>query len=78
MHSWLFRNRHRLMRLYGISQDEPARLGMGAGSWDGDQRRNEEAASIPKRWPAVERRGTGEVILFPAAQLRARAIRKGA
>lgn len=76
MHSWLFRNRQRLMRLYGIS---PAEEGAGTGPWDGDRRHDVGSDSeLPKRWPRVERRGSGEVILFPAARPRTRALGRGA
>ncbi len=61
MHSWVFRHRERLLALYG-----PPRL----------RRCEQESAEAPtevrERWPAVERRSGGEVILHPAVKPSAR------
>ncbi len=55
MHSWVFRHRQRLQALYGAPQVR------------GHERDpQEEAPLVRERWPAVEWRASGEVILHPA------------
>ncbi len=90
MHSFVFRNRQRLQVLYGMSD---ASQGAGPGSWDGNQRQGvtgpapsgslERVADphdrhLPQRWPVVERRGSGDVVLFPAVHPQAERIRRRA
>jgi hypothetical protein len=61
MHSWVFRNRRRLLALYGLRFEPQAtdQKVPGSSSWDGGME--------PMR-PLLERNNKGQVVLFPLAR----------
>jgi len=61
MHSWVFRNRSRLMALYGLQKLSDSTRPSSLDSWDGGSKGTR---------PILERRSSDQVILFPVARPR--------
>lgn len=67
MHSWLFRNRRRLMALYGLRKQPQTPKASATDSWDG---------GLVGSRALLKRLGKDQVVLLPVA--RRRELRKSA
>jgi hypothetical protein len=61
MHSWLFRNRRRLMALYGLRKQDETLKASETDSWDG---------GLVEPRPLLKRLDNDQVVLFPAVRHR--------